>query len=478
MVGRAAPRNRCPALDTQGTCRGRNRRLRRRGGNSSEAGRLVPWQGASEPRLDASERGGYALCTPHAAMEALDYEVLGNSALTWLTAAGIALAVMALVRIVRKVTARKIEPLVKRTRFAADDIIVGTLEDTKWFFSVAFGIWAGARVLTLPDWVDATIGTAVVLLVLLQAGIWGQSIVRRSVARWTAKQGETPGQTTIAAALGFVLRLAVWAVVLLLVLANLGVEISGLVAGLGIGGVAAALAVQNVLGDLFASLSIYFDRPFDLGDFIIVDDYMGNVDRIGMRSTRIRSLGGEQIVFANSDLARSRIRNYRRMQERRIVLNVGVIYGTAHDKVKRIPTLLRESVEETDQARFDRAHFSGFADSSLAFEVVYYVLSADYTVYMDVQQEILLGIHRRFEENEIEFAFPTRTLHLEGKVLDRAADRFFPAGSTDPDENGSRIRAVHVAGSGASRAADAAGDDESTDGADHGTSSGNAGSRT
>jgi small-conductance mechanosensitive channel len=217
----------------------------------------------------------------------------------------------------------------------------------------------------------------------------------------------------MAAAIAFFARIAIWSIVFLAVLSNLGVEVDALIAGLGITGIAVAFALQNVLGDLFASLSIYFDRPFDIGDFIIVDDYMGNVDKIGMRSTRIRSLGGEQIVFANSDLARVRIRNYRRMRERRIFFAVGIEYNVAYEKVELAPKLLREAIEETANTRFDRAHFKSFGDFSLNYEIVYWVLAPDFPAYMDAQHAINLAIYKKFEDAGIPFAFPTRTLHIK-----------------------------------------------------------------
>jgi MscS family membrane protein len=201
---------------------------------------------------------------------------------------------------------------------------------------------------------------------------------------------------------------------LLLILDQLGFDITALVAGLGIGGVAIALAVQNVLGDLFASLSIVLDKPFVVGDTINVGDMTGTVEYIGIKTTRLRSLSGEMIVFSNNDLLKSRIRNFRVMQERRIVFAVQVTYDTAQEKLERIPGMLRAAVENRKQTRFDRAHFKGFSESALDFEVVYFVTTPDYNVYMDVQQAINLEIYRRFVEEKIEFAYPTRTLIVHG----------------------------------------------------------------
>jgi small-conductance mechanosensitive channel len=204
-----------------------------------------------------------------------------------------------------------------------------------------------------------------------------------------------------------------WALLTLVALGNLGVDITALVAGLGVGGVAVALATQNILGDVFASVSILLDKPFVPGDFVIIDDYMGTVENIGIKTTRIRSLGGEQIVFSNADLLRSRLRNYKRMAERRVVFRLGVVYQTTPETLKHVPDILREIVEAQDGTRFDRSHFVSYGDFALVFETVYYVVSPDYNRYMDINQAINLEIARRFADTGIEFAYPTQTLLVQ-----------------------------------------------------------------
>jgi small-conductance mechanosensitive channel len=201
-------------------------------------------------------------------------------------------------------------------------------------------------------------------------------------------------------------------VVLLVALDNFGVDITALVTGLGIGGIAVALAVQNILGDLFASLSIILDKPFVIGDFIIVDNYMGNIEHIGLKSTRVRSLSGEQLIFSNSDLLKSRIRNYKRMMKRRVVFAVGVVYQTAPEKLKVIPELIKKMIEAQELTEFDRVHFKEFGNFSLNYEAVYWVCSPDYKTYMDIQQAINLAIFEEFKTQGIEFAYPTQTLFV------------------------------------------------------------------
>lgn len=197
-----------------------------------------------------------------------------------------------------------------------------------------------------------------------------------------------------------------------MILDNLGVNITGLVAGLGIGGIAVALAVQNILGDLLASLSIVLDKPFVIGDFIVVDSLSGTIEHIGLKTTRIRSLSGEQLIFSNNDLLKTRIRNYKRMSERRIVFSFGIIYQTPTEKLKNVNKIVRDIIEKTENARFDRVHFKEYGDSSLNFEVVYFVIDPDYNIYMDVQESINLEIFRQFGEEGIEFAYPTQTLYV------------------------------------------------------------------
>ncbi|MEM9695265.1 MAG: mechanosensitive ion channel domain-containing protein [Myxococcota bacterium] len=238
-----------------------------------------------------------------------------------------------------------------------------------------------------------------------------------SVAAWVERGGANVSRRrTAAGAMKLSVRMVTWSFLILVYLQNLGVEISGLLTGLGVGGVAAALAVQNILGDLFASLSLYFDRPFDVGDFVVVGEYMGEVESVGWRSSRLRSLTGERLVLANSDLAKARIRNFQKMERRRVVTRVGVVYATPYDHLKRAPTLLQEAVDNVPGTTFDGAHFHAFGPFSLDFELVWFVEDRDYALFMERQQEVLLGIHGRFEAAGLEFAFPTQTLDFSGPV--------------------------------------------------------------
>jgi len=338
----------------------------------------------------------------------------GNSLAQWATAAAIAVGAMLLFWAVGRLILRRLESVASRTRTDVDDLVAELLAKTKLLFVLLVGIWAGSRALTLSPTVDEWIREILVVGLLLQAAFWSTGVVNYFIERYRSDQVELdPDAATAMGALSFVVRVGIWSVFLLLALQNLGINVTTLVASLGIGGIAVALALQNVLGDLFASLSIVLDKPFVVGDFIIVDDLMGTVEHVGLKTTRVRSLGGEQLVFSNSDLLGSRIRNYKRMEERRIVFSFGVTYDTGHHRLKEIPETVRAIVESQERTRFDRSHFKEFGDSSLVFETVYYMLVPEYNVYMDTQQAINLELYRHFEEAEIDFAFPTHTVHLE-----------------------------------------------------------------
>ncbi|MBI5428548.1 MAG: mechanosensitive ion channel family protein [Nitrospinae bacterium] len=337
----------------------------------------------------------------------------GNPVKDWLLSLIIAFAVFAALLLLRQKVSKKLARLAGRIKQETGTIFEGLREQTKTFFLLVLAGYAGSLNLDLSRSLEVKINQLLILVVLLQAGIWLGWLISFWVNETIkGKKEEDPAGATTIGALGFLLRLALWGAVLLLALDNLGFNITALVAGLGVGGIAVALAVQNILGDLFASLTIVIDKPFVIGDFIVVEDFMGTVEHIGLKTTSVRSLSGEQIVFPNSNLLQSRVRNYKRMTERRMVFSIGVVYQTPAGKLKAIPEMIREIVESQQGVRFDRSHFKEYGDSSLSFETVYYVLSPDYNVFMDTQQSVNLAIFERFEKEKIEFAYPTRTVFV------------------------------------------------------------------
>ncbi len=319
-------------------------------------------------------------------------------------------------------------------------IVANVLARTRGYFLFALALYLAARIVGWNERGLAWTAGLLTFAALLQSGRWITGLITLWIQRYQAQKLEADAASvTSMQAVGLVSKAVVWAVIVLMLLDNLGVDVTALVAGLGIGGIAIGLAVQNILGDLFASLSIVLDKPFVTGDSLAVGDDIGTVEHIGLKSTRLRSLSGEQIVFANGDLLASRVRNYRRMAERRVAFGFGVTYGTARAELEAIPGLVREAVEQgsPDLAplRFGRAHFKAFGDSSLGFEVVYHVLDPDYDRYMDAQQAINLGLVAAFEEWGIEFAFPTRTLHVE--TAPGLHDAPAPSGSADSETSAS-----------------------------------------
>ncbi|HSM06086.1 MAG TPA: mechanosensitive ion channel family protein [Longimicrobiales bacterium] len=342
-------------------------------------------------------------------------EFLGNTLTQWATAFAVALLITAALRLTFRVVVARLEALSRRTQNDLDDLAVELLGKTRTLFIALVALWVGARPLQLPEVVHTWLEVVLHAGIILQIGFWGMGIVNYAVSHYKTRELEDdPGFATAVGAMGFVVRLGLWAVLLLTFLKSaLDVDITAFVASLGIGGIAVALALQNVLGDLFASMSIVLDKPFVIGDFIVVGDFSGTVEHVGLKTTRIRSISGEQLVFSNSDLLGSRIRNYKRMQERRVVFQIGVVYGTSPEKLRAIPELVREAVETQDNTRFDRSHMKAFGGSSLDFESVYFMTVPDYAAYMDTQQAINLALYEAFAERGIEFAFPTQTLFVQ-----------------------------------------------------------------
>jgi small-conductance mechanosensitive channel len=344
----------------------------------------------------------------------LQQEYFDNTVRQYLTALGIALATIVAVRLARVVVKRRLRRLAAMTQTSLDDLFFELIAATRSSVVLVLAVCAGLAVLKLPERFARLVPVVATTVLLVQIGLWGTAAVRFVLARQRQKR-ELAGERAALAAfglLGVLGMVVVWVIVFMLLLDNFGVDVTALVTGLGIGGVAVALAVQKILSDLFASVSIVLDKPFQVGDFIIVDTFMGTVEHIGLKTTRVASLSGERLVFANSDLVNARLRNFKEMKERRVEFRFGVLYETSAEQLAEIPALVRETIESQERTRFDRAHFKEYGDSALVFEVIYFVTEPDYNVYMDIQQAINLGILQRFQERGIGFAFPTRTVYM------------------------------------------------------------------
>lgn len=341
-----------------------------------------------------------------------------NTARDWAFALIAAVAFMLTLHLARSLVLHRLQSIAEKTDTIVDDFFVDVLSATRIFLATALGLYLATHFLTLPAALEKLVNRTFIALMIVQAGLWAnRGLVFFLRHRFEKGEiGDEGARAMMQSLLTFLGRTVLWVLVLLLILDNMGLNVTTLVASLGIGGIAVALAVQNILGDLFASLSIAIDKPFVIGDFIIVDALMGTVEHVGMKTTRIRSLSGEQLIFSNNDLLKSRIRNYKRMQERRAVFTIGVTYDTAADQLQGIPDLIRQAIAGQEQTRFDRAHFKNFGAFSLDFEAVYFVLNPDFNLYMDIQQAINMSLVRAFGQRKIEFAFPTQTLHVNGTL--------------------------------------------------------------
>jgi len=308
----------------------------------------------------------------------------------------------------------KLQKLGEKTGSNGVNMILYALAGTKvWAIFIWLSVLA-LPLLKLHDSVNQVGRRIAILASAIQIMIWGLRAINHWRRNFLEKKIETDTSSIAAIGLlGTALQAMLVVTVILLALSNLGIDVGALIAGLGIGGIAVALAAQNILGDLLASLSIVLDKPFVVGDFIVVGDKAGTVEHIGIKTTRLKALSGEQLVFSNKNLLESLIQNFKRMRERRAIVRVGVVYSTPREKLEQIPGWLKGFIEKDPGLRFDRAHFSGFGASSLDFEMVFFVLSSQYADFMDRQQVLLLSIFSKFAEEGIDFAFPSTSVYVE-----------------------------------------------------------------
>ncbi len=342
----------------------------------------------------------------------LDYNFLGNTVSQYLYALGLFLFIIVCTTIFKKIILSKLKTWAKKTETTLDDIIIRGIEKAVIPLIYFLGFYTGLKYLNLPASIDKsiTIGFAAIVTIFIIKII--TSAFRLSLNAYVLKQENGDLRQKQLKGITSLINFIIWVVGFLFLLDNLGFKVSTVITGLGIGGIAVALAAQTILGDLFSYFIIFFDRPFEIGDFINVADKSGNVEYIGIKSTRLRSLTGEQLVISNTDLVSSRIHNFKKMEKRRILFKLGVIYETPAELLKEIPSIVKKIIDEQRNATFDRGHFSDFGDFSLNFEFVYYVLSSDYAIYRDIQQEINFKIFEEFEKRGISFAYPTQTLFI------------------------------------------------------------------
>jgi small-conductance mechanosensitive channel len=340
----------------------------------------------------------------------------GNSTRAWLVAAGIGAVVYLAMVVIQRLAISRLGRLAQRTDTDFDDAIVEVVRNTRAFFLLAIAIYAGMRGLRIHPRLVGPLEGFLELLFLFQIGLWASGLVSFLVKRSLDRREQVADRIGIAAirAIGITVKIAAWVIIVLVAIQSVfNKPVTGLIAGVGVGGIALALAVQNILGDLLAAVAIVFDRPFDVGDTIQVDNHVGTVEQIGLKTTRLRSVTGEQLVIGNGELLKSRLRNFKRMFERRALLQLDLNYDTNPEVVERVPEIVRQIVESQTGVRFERSHFAGFMENALRVETVYFVLDPEYKRFMDVQQAINLAILKRFNAEGIQFAFPTRTVQLQ-----------------------------------------------------------------
>ncbi len=349
--------------------------------------------------------------------EIIEKAFLGNRIADYLICVLILLAGFAIIKIFQCFILRRLKKWAEKTATTLDDFLVGLIQKILLPLAYFGAFYLSVNILNLDPLLKKIIDITGMAILTLFAARLATVLIGYGFDIYRTKRGKDVGLERSLKGILRIIKLIVWGLAIIFFLDNLGFKISAVVAGLGIGGVAVALAAQAILGDLFSYFAIMFDRPFEIGDFIIIGEYLGTIEHIGIKTTRIRSLGGEQLVFSNKDLTNSRLRNYKRMGKRRVVFKLGVTYQTPLEKLKVIPGIIENVIKNVKDTTFDRAHFASYGDFNLVFEVVYYVMSRDYNKYMDIQQEINFAMKKEFEARDIEFAYPTQTLYLakEGK---------------------------------------------------------------
>ncbi len=344
--------------------------------------------------------------------ELLSKTYASNTVLSYMVSVILFVVLTTVIKIFTRVILRRFKKWAEKTKTTIDDFIINFIQKTALPMMYFGAFYISINNLTLNPSLKKLIDVLGMALLTIFTVRLINSLTAYAFEVYLRKRKKNLSLERSMNGILKVIKFLVWGLAVVFFLDNLGFKISTVIAGLGIGGVAVGLAAQAILKDLFSYFSILFDRPFEVGDFIIIDDYLGTVEYIGAKTTRIRSLSGEQLIFSNTDLTDSRVRNYKRMEKRRVLFRIGVTYDTPLEKLKEIPRVIEDIIKNVPDTIFDRAHFFSYADFSLVFEIVYYVIGSDYNKYMDIQQEINFKIKEEFNKRSIEFAFPTQTIYL------------------------------------------------------------------
>ncbi|MCW4467713.1 mechanosensitive ion channel family protein [Flavobacterium sp. MFBS3-15] len=338
---------------------------------------------------------------------------LNNTVLQWIIAAGIIAAAIILLKIVKFYVIKRLKKWALRTVTTWDNFILEIIEKSVLPMLYISAVYFSLLTLKFNPTADKIIHIAYLVSITFFVLKIISAAFKKFVYSFIDHGEDSESKLKQAGGLIAIINIIIWMCGIIFLIDNLGYNVTTLIAGLGVGGIAIALAAQAVLGDLFSYFVIFFDRPFEIGDFVTLNNDNGIIEYIGIKTTRIRTLSGEQLICSNTDLTNSRLRNYKRMERRRIVFSLGVTYQTTHSQLAKIPGMVKEIIESKPQLQFDRGHFSGYGDSSLNFEFVYYVTDPDYNTYMDNQQAVYLDIFAAFEKESIDFAYPTQTIIMD-----------------------------------------------------------------
>ncbi len=349
-------------------------------------------------------------------LEILETKIWNNTVEEWIISIIAFFLIYCFLYLFKILILNRLEKLCEKTKNQFDNILISTVNSIPIPFYFFISVWGTSQLLTLPDLVVKIINWFTLVLVIYYLTIAVQRLVEHLLSNYLFKKNDDIGSTLIVKKfINQITKILIWTIALLLILQNLGFEISVLLGGVGIAGLAIGFAIQNILEDIFSFFSIYFDKPFEIGDLIIIDEQIGTVEAIGIKSTRIRSLQGQELVISNKELISKQIHNFRKMLERRIIFKFGITYETSYDKLKKVNDIIKGIFDNIDNARIDRVHFYEYGDFSLNYEVVYYVTTQDYYTYMDTQEFINLEMFKKFEKEGISFAYPTKRVLLEKK---------------------------------------------------------------
>tara|TARA_Y100000310_G_C20700785_1_gene829672 strand:- start:7090 stop:8169 length:1080 start_codon:yes stop_codon:yes gene_type:complete len=339
-------------------------------------------------------------------------EFLGNTVEIYVAAFIVFIASLVVFKIFQLIVISRLKKLALKTKTDIDDTLITIVNSLRPPFYSFLAFYVAAQFLTLSFLIDKVLSVILIFWVVYQIIHAVQILIDYLVRKKMGEENERATRSATAL-ISLIAKIVLWSMGLLFILSNIGVNVTSLIAGLGVGGIAIAFALQSVLSDLFSSFSIYFDKPFVPGDFIVVGDKAGTVEKIGIKTTRIRALQGEELVFSNADLTSSIVQNFKKLEERRVVFTIGVTYDTTSEKLQTALSIIRKAIEDTSGTRFDRTNFHKFNDSSLDIETVYYAQTSDYTEYVNAHEAILFAIKEEFEKEKIEFAYPSQTIYLE-----------------------------------------------------------------